>query len=593
MAYDALTTSGINNLIDTYKTNEQNKRINPLNTRKTYYQNLTSAYSTLSSKLESLKSILNELKTNSSSSIFYSKAATSSNTNFVDVTAASSAIEGTYSIRINQLAKYDTLLSKDLSSSAASSVITVPGTHEFTIKTADGSGGEFVSKVSVTFVDSDFTSGQISNSTLMQKIQNAINTDKAVVLSSSVTGSTTSSGSFVIDLNGTETVINYSAGNYSDVIDSIVTQINSISGLTAEKVVNGSNYQLKITVNDSSKYITIKNDTSNLLSELGINVTKEKGASGLVTASVFSPVSGYSQLSIKSKSSGYDYRITEISESGANSALSSVGLNLGTTRQTFVQNSGEDTPGYIYTTDQLNAKLTLNGVNVERNSNVITDLITGTTLSLKSVMQASDTDVEINVNNDVTKVKEKINDFITKFNDVYKFIKDKSKTTDSTRGLFVSDTTASSLLNILSTIAYSPVTGIPANEINTLSKIGISFNVDSGLVLSDSSQLEDAIENNLDQLINLFTYSTEGIAVKLYNRIDPYLGTNGYIAKAKSNYDSTISSLNDSISAAQKSIDKSAEILRAKYQKMQMQLSELLYYQNYFSLFNTSTYTSY
>lgn len=593
MAYDALTTSGINNLIDTYKTNEQNKRITPLNTRKTYYQNLTSAYSTLSSKLESLKSILNELKTNSSSSIFYSKAATSSNTNFVDVTAASSAIEGTYSIRINQLAKYDTLLSKDLSSSAASSVITVPGTHEFTIKTADGSGGEFVSKVSVTFVDSDFTSGQISNSTLMQKIQNAINADKAVVLSSSVTGSTTSSGSFVIDLNGTETVINYSAGNYSDVIDSIVTQINSISGLTAEKVVNGSNYQLKITVNDSSKYITIKNDTSNLLSELGINVTKEKGASGLVTASVFSPVSGYSQLSIKSKSSGYDYRITEISESGANSALASVGLNLGTTRQTFVQNSGEDTPGYIYTTDQLNAKLTLNGVNVERNSNVITDLITGTTLSLKSVMQASDTDVEINVNNDVTKVKEKINDFITKFNDVYKFIKDKSKTTDSTRGLFVSDTTASSLLNILSTIAYSPVTGIPANEINTLSKIGISFNVDSGLVLSDSSQLEDAIENNLDQLINLFTYSTEGIAVKLYNRIDPYLGTNGYIAKAKSNYDSTISLLNDSISAAQKSIDKSAEILRAKYQKMQMQLSELLYYQNYFSLFNTSTYTSY
>lgn len=591
MAYDALTTSGIKNLIDTYKTNEQNKRIKPLTTRKTYYENLTSAYSTLSSKIESLKSILNELKSNSSTSLFYSKAAESSNTNFVTVTSTSGAIEGNYTLRINQLAKNDTVLSIDLNSSSASTVITSPGTHEFIIKTGDGSGGEFISKISVTFSDSDFNGGQISNSTLMQKIQSAINSDKAIVLSNSVTGSTSSSGSFVIDLNGTETVINYSAGNYSDVIDNLVSQINSISGLTAEKVVNGSSYQLKITVNDSSKYITIKNDTGTLLSELGINVTKEKGASGLVSASLFSPVTGYSQLSIKSNNSGYDYRITEISDVSGYSALSSIGLNLGTTRQSYIQNSGNDTPGFLYSTDQLNAKLLFNGVSVERNSNIISDLITGTTLTLKSVMGATDPDVDIIVMNDIKKVKDKINEFITKFNDIYKFLRDKSKTTDTSRGLFVSDTTASSLLSILNSIAYSPVAGIPTNEINTLSKIGITFNIDTGLILSDPTQLEDAIENNLNQLVNLFTYGSEGIAVKLYDRINPYLGTDGYIAKAKSNYDSTISSLNDSINAAQKSIDKSAEVLRSKYQKMQMELAQLLSYQSYFSLFGTSITT--
>jgi len=592
MAYDALTTSGINNLIDTYKTNEQSKRITPLTKRKSYYENLNSAYSTLSSKLDSLKSILSELKNASSTSIFYSKAAVSSNTNFLNAVATSGAIDGTHSIRINQLAKNDTVLSIDLNSSAASTVITAPGTHEFIIKTGDGSGGEFVSKVSVTFESSDFTNGQISNSTLMQKIQSAMNTDKAVVLSSSVSGSTASSGSFVIDLNGTETVINYSAGNYSDVIDSIVSQVNSISGLTAEKVVDGSNYQLKITVNDTSKYITIKNDTGTLLSELGINVTKEKGASGLVSASIFSPVTGYSQLSIKSKNSGYDYRITEISETGSNTALSAIGLNLGTTRQGFVQNANDDTPGFIYTADQLNAKLTFNGVNVERNSNTISDLIDGTTITLKSVMQSSDADVEISINNDATKIKDKINDFITKFNDVYKYIKDKSKTIDSSRGIFVGDVTASSLLSTLSSIVYSSVTGIPDNKINTLSKIGITFNVDSGLLLSDSDQLEDVINNNIDELINLFTLDTDGIAVKLYDRINPYLGAEGYIAKSKSSFDTTISSLSDSITAAQKSIDKNAEILRSKYQKMQMQLAQLLSYQNYFSLFGTSSYTS-
>ncbi len=588
MAYDALTTSGINDLVSTYVTNEQNKRITPLNNRKSYYENLVSAYSSLSSKLSSLLSILNELKDSSTTSVFYSKAAESSNSNFVAVSATSGAVEGLYSLRINQLAKNDTLLSTDLSSSTASTVITTPGTHEFTIKTADGSDGEYISKVSVTFDVTDFTNGQISNITVMQKIQNAINTDKAIVISTSVSGSTTSSGSFVIDLNGTETVINYNAGNYSDVFDNIISQINSISGLTAEKIIDGSNYQLKVTVNDPSKYITIKNDTGNILNELGINVTKEKGASGLVSASAFSPVNGSSQLSIKTKNSGYDYRITEISDLSGSYALSAVNLNLGTSRQSYVQNPGigDDTSGYVYTTNQLNAKLTLNGVNVERNSNIINDLIQETTLTLKSIMQSTDSDVEITIKNDVTKIKDKINEFITKFNDVYTYLKSNSKTTDNSRGIFVGDTTASSLLSVLNSV-YNSISGIPGNELNTLSKIGITFNVDTGLILANSEILDDAINNKLNELINLFTLSSNGIASKLFESIDPYLGINGYIAKSQSNYNSSIQSLNDSISAAQKSIDKSAEILRAKYQKMQMQLSTLLFYQNYFSLFNT------
>lgn len=583
MGYDLLTTSGINGLINDFKAAETSKRIQPLSTRKTRYQNLDTTYSTLSSKLDTLKSISGELKVSGTSSVFASKKADSSNSIFVTATASSTAVSGSQAVRVNQLAKNDLVLSQDLTSASNSTVITSAGTHDFIITAGDGSGGTLTSRVSATFSAADFTGGFISNQKVMGIIQSAINTDKAVVTSASVTGSTLSSGSFKLNLNGTETAINYSAGTYSAVMDNIVTQINSLSGITAEKVVNGSNYQLKVTVTDSSKYISIYGDTGTLVTDLNIATTKEIGASGLVSASVFSPVSTTSQLSLTTKQSGYDYRILSLSDSGLSTGLNSVGLNLGSTRQVFVQNAGLDTPGYVYNTTQLNSKFEFNGVNIERNSNVITDIITGVTVSLKALMQSTDSTVNLSVTNDSTAGKTKIQDFITKFNDVFTFIKDRSQTTaQGGRGLLIGDSSASTLLNIFSSTAYSSVSGISAAEINSLSKIGITFNPATGLSISDSTQLDNALKDKASQVDALFS-STNGIAAALYDRITPYLGSSGYLTKAKTNFTTTISALNDSITAAQNGIDKRAESLRAQYQKLQLQLAQLLSNQSYFS----------
>lgn len=582
MAYDALTTSGINNLVANYKTTEQSKRITPLATRKNLYQNITSAYSVLSSKLDSLKSVLSNLNSSSTDSVYFSKTASSSNTNFLTVNSTSGADDGAYSIRINQLAKNDLVLSNDLVSSDSSSVITEPGTHLFQIKTGDGSGGEFTSKVSVTFSETDFTAGVIKNSTVIQKIQQAINADKAEVISTKISGDLNTPGSFVVDLNGTETSINYSAGTYSEVMDSIVSQLNSISGISAQKNIDGESFQLKVTVADSSKYISFKGDTGSLLSELGITGEKEKAASGLVTASVFSPVNGRSQLSLTSRNSGYDFRITSLSDSGSSNSLTALGLNLGSSRQMFVQNEGLDTAGFLYPTNQLNSKIEFNGINIERNSNTITDLINGTNLILKSVMQTSDSDVSVTVNKDVSAIKTKVQDFITKFNDIYTHIKSNLKSSGTTKALFANDTTASSILSTLNSFAYSVVSGIPSNQINSLTKLGITFNVNSGLSLSNETTFNSAIENNLSEVVEFFS-SSNGIAKNMIASIDPYLGSGGYIAKSKLNYDNTIKSLSDSITFAQNRLDKNAEALRQRYINLQMQLAEILSYQNYFS----------
>jgi flagellar hook-associated protein 2 len=588
MAYDLLTTSGINGLVNDFKTAQYQKELNPLSTRKSYYQNLDNAYSVISSKLSSLSSILSSLKSTDSSSAFSIMKAVSSNTNFVNIAAGSSATVSSNSIRVNQLAKNDLVLSQDLSSSASSTVITSAGTHSFTISTGDGNGGTLTSKIDVTFDTSDFTNGAISNQAVMTKIQNAINSDKAIITSNSVAGSSTiSAGSFVLNLNGTEKTISYSADTYSNVLDSVVSQINSLTGVTAEKVADGtSNYKLKITVTDTSKYISIGNDvTGTLISDLGIssNGAKEIGASGFLSASTFSPSTGLSQLSITAKNSGYDYRIQSLDDSSGSSALNSVGLNLGSTRTAFVQNtSGTDTAGYVYTTSQLNAKFDFNGVAIERNSNTISDLISGATISLKSVMQSSDSDVSLTVSKDTSATKSKIEDFVTKFNDLYSYLKTNLTNNKTTRGALVGDTTATSLKNLLNNIAYTTVSGIQTDKINTLSKIGITFNVDSGLVISNSSLLESVLSEKTDEVSALFN-STNGIATTLYDSIAGYLGSTGYIQASRNSFNSSITQLNDRITNSQTQIDKQAEALRNKYLKMQLQLVSVLNLQNSFS----------
>ncbi|MDP2037982.1 MAG: flagellar filament capping protein FliD [Ignavibacteria bacterium] len=582
MAYDLLTPAGINSFIDDYRASETKKQVDPLTKKKKNTDDLNAAYTELTNKLNDLKTISYAMQLHDTSSAFLLKKASSSDSKFVDITATSAAVLSSQSIRVNQLAKSDLVISQDLTSTAANSTIVAPGTHDMTFTAGDGVGGTFTSKVSVTFEAADFTAGTISNANVIAKIQNAINTSKATVLSNSVSGSTASAGAFNLNLNGTVTAINYTAGTYSGVIDSVVTQINALNGIQAEKIDGGGgNYSLKLTVTDSSKYLTINGDTSGLLTELGVSVTNEKGASGLLSASTFSPDSTLSQLSIAAKKSGEGYKLLSLSDS-TGSLLTSVGLNLGGTRTSFVQNtSGSDTPGYVYATTALNAKIEFNGISVERNSNQISDLVPGATINLKSLMQPTDTTVNLDIASDSAKITEKIQDFIKKFNDIYIYLKEKTKSTKDGRGLLIGDSTAESFKYLFSNMATSSVAGINTDEVNTLSKLGLSFNVSEGLSVGDSSKLDKLIKEKPEQVEALFN-STNGIATTLHAKILPYVNATGYLYKRKTSFGIESEYLDDRITAVQDRINLSASNLRLRYMKSMSQTNALVSNQSIF-----------
>lgn len=582
MANDLLTINGINSFIDDYRASEAKQKVDPLTKKKKNTDDLTTAYTDLTTKLTELKNISYAMQLKDTSSAFLLKKAVSSDTKFVDITATSAAAASSQSLRVNQLAKSDLVISQDLTSTANSAAITAPGTHNMVFTAGDGKGGTFTSKVSVTFEASDFTLGAISNANVIAKIQSAINSSKTTVISNTVTGSTASTGSFNLNLNGTVTAINYTAGTYSDVLDSIATQINKLSGIQAEKIDGGGgNYSLKLTVTDSSKYLTVAGDTSGLLAELAVSVNNEMGASGLLSASTFGPDSTLSQLSIAAKKSGNGFKLLSLSDSSGN-ALASLGLNLGGTRTSFVQNeSGADTAGFVYATSELNAKFDFNGIKVERNSNQISDLIPGATITLKSLMQPTDTTVNLDISSDSTKISEKIQDFIKKFDDIYIYLKEKTKSTKEGRGLLIGDSTAESFKYLFSSMSTSSVVGINTDEVNSLSKLGISFNVGEGLSLDDPAKLEKLIKEKPEQVEALFN-STNGIASTLYSRINPYVNATGYLFQKKTSLGINSKYLEDRITAVQERINLSASNLRLRYMKSMSQINALVSNQSIF-----------
>ncbi|MHB9012698.1 MAG: flagellar filament capping protein FliD [Ignavibacteriaceae bacterium] len=583
-----LSSSTISSLVQSYVSNQTNISITPLQNQVQNYQNIVSSYGTLSTNLSALNTELATLQTSDSSSVFASKTATSSNSTFVSATASGSASIGVASIRVNQLAQNDTAISQNLTSATANAIT---GTHHFVINAGDGNGGQTNSDVYVTFGTSE------TNQTVMQKIANAINSNQAVVTSASKSATAAYSGgaaSIAVNLNGTTTTLNLNSGDttYDQVLNDIASQINSnVSGVSAKVIADpniSGNEMLQMTVQNNSNYISISNASGyNIVGDLGIAATEEKSAAGTMTGSVFTPSSGQSQLSLTATQTGLDYRIMNMSDVSGSTALSSVGLNLGTSRPVFSQSTSPNTAGFIYAdttlaNNLLNSKFVYNGISLQNDSNKVSNLVSGVTYNLNSVMQSTDTTVNVSVGTDVKTIQTEIQNFITKFNTAYTYVKSNSTPGTSNRGVFMGDANGYTILNGLGSIGYSAVSGLPAGNLNYLTQIGISFDPTNGLSVSNSTELQQAIANNPSQVEAMFN-STNGIANSLSKFVSPYLGAGGYLALTQNSYNNNISYLNNRITSAQTTINTEANNLTNQYQQMQAQLVTLTNMQSYYN----------
>jgi len=174
-----------------------------------------------------------------------------------------------------------------------------------------------------------------------------------------------------------------------------------------------------------------------------------------------------------------------------------------------------------------NANISVDGVTMTPSTNTPNDIITGVTLNLKKA--ASDTTVTLAVGRDYNAVKDKIEEFVTAYNDTMDAINAQLAYNSETRkpgGPLFGDGTLRTIKSNLTRIVLNQVSGVSAN-FSTLGMVGISMGTDSKLTIDDDD-LQGYLESNFDDIKKLFAAdwsSTNNNLSYLYHTIDTKTGT--------------------------------------------------------------------
>jgi len=148
------------------------------------------------------------------------------------------------------------------------------------------------------------------------------------------------------------------------------------------------------------------------------------------------------------------------------------------------------------------AKLSINGLTVFRESNSITGVITGTTLDLKKADPGKPVQLVI-LDNNIEEAEKNIGSFVSAYNELTTVFNDLTKFGGQTaqNGPLLGDSTTRNILQQIRKDLGSIVDN--GGTYNSLSSIGITLNSDGSLAL-DAGDLNDALKVDFDSVAQVF-----------------------------------------------------------------------------------------
>ncbi|HVW64896.1 MAG TPA: flagellar filament capping protein FliD [Nitrosospira sp.] len=182
------------------------------------------------------------------------------------------------------------------------------------------------------------------------------------------------------------------------------------------------------------------------------------------------------------------------------------------------------------------AKLKIDGIDISKPSNTITDAIEGVTLNLLKSNTGSPT--TLTVGRDVAGVKASVEAFVKAYNNVSQTLASLSAYNAGTKtgaALQGDSTTLSIQSRIRATLSAAVGGGVAGSGLSSLSDIGVAFQKDGTLAL-DSTKLQAALDNDFDGIAGLF--AAQG---KSSDSLVSYVGSTGNTAPG--NYAVTVSRL--------------------------------------------------
>jgi len=206
------------------------------------------------------------------------------------------------------------------------------------------------------------------------------------------------------------------------------------------------------------------------------------------------------------------------------------------------------------------ASLKIDGIAVTSTSNEISDLVDGATITLEKVGISS-----VRISQDSEKITEKMESFVTKYNELLDSVKTLTNYDADTKvaGVFQGSSEIRGMLGSLKDIF--------STTISAAGKMTEDFGISadrSGKLTLDKDKFTAALANNPKELQNFFIGEGEnkGIFRKMNSELFK-IGTSsdGVLKTLKANYDARDKSLSESLEKAQKRLDSKYEIMQKKF----------------------------
>lgn len=274
--------------------------------------------------------------------------------------------------------------------------------------------------------------------------------------------------------------------------------------------------------------------------------------------------SGVQATVVQTAATGDSYKLVlSTTETGVGSTGDSIYLKGNAGNLLGLADTGSGTPSQVLAK---NALFSVNGIDLERSSNVITDAVEGLTLTLKAGDETKTTTLTVGTNRDGLKTA--MGELVTKFNALYKTYKDNS----GTGGALAGDST---LRTILSQVR-SYLTGQPEGVVSDAAyrsgaEVGLKTERD-GTLGFDSTAFLAAIDQDPAAVEQVFNKAYS--AFQTYSAQVTSLGS-GNLALVLQTIDSQNARLGTQIESVQARLDRRREALQLQFSRLETLVGQM------------------
>ena len=311
---------------------------------------------------------------------------------------------------------------------------------------------------------------------------------------------------------------------------------------------------LQIAIGGQTFQITI-DDTNNTLA----GIAKAINASAAAQKVFATVISGASEvrLTITARDSGLANAMT-ITQSGGDGGLA--GLEYPPSGSGMAELSAA-----------ADASVLVDGVLATGTTNSISGTIAGVTLDLEQANAPGET-TTLTIDYDRSATSKSVTDFVTAYNAVVDAIKSVSSYDVNAKqgGPLFGDSGVRNIVDQLRREIASTVPGLNGSA-DMLAEIGISTQIDGKLSV-DAAKLDAALADNFDSVGQLFSADQVGVAVKIGNLLEQYLGSSGLFDKRVESLNASIKDVGD----ARTALNARLVALQERYTKQFNALDTLL-----------------